>query len=298
MRRFLLVWILLVVIISACRQIASPTGTIAPDVLASTTFLADIAQHIAGDQLTVESLLPTNADPHSYQPSPRDIVRISQSRLILINGAGYETFIEPLLENAKAGTEVIEASAGVIQRKDALDRPLNDPHMWLDPNNVMIYVENIREALTHLDPDHAEVYRINAESYVIELMELNDWITDQVSQIPKQRRLLVTNHESLGYFAQRYGFTVTGTLIEGFSSSASPSAGQVVELIELIQSSGASAVFLDAADNDALAQQIAEETGVRVVTGLHLESLTEGPPAGSYIDMMKYNVTLITESLK
>jgi len=127
---------------------------------------------------------------------------------------------------------------------------------------------------------------------------LDAWIIEQVSQIPPERRLLITNHESLGYFAERYGFTIAGTVVESFSSGASPSAGQVAGLIDQIKSSGAPAIFLDASDNEALAKQIADETGVRVVTDLHLESLTDGSPAGTYIDMMKYNVTQIVEALK
>jgi ABC-type Zn uptake system ZnuABC Zn-binding protein ZnuA len=110
--------------------------------------------------------------------------------------------------------------------------------------------------------------------------------------------LLVTNHEAFGYFAERYGFTVVGTVIESFSSDAAPSAQQLAALIDQIQSSGAPAIFLDASDNATLASQIADETDVQVVTDLHLESLTEGAPAASYIEMMKDNVTKIVNALK
>ncbi len=149
---------------------------------------------------------------------------------------------------------------------------------------MVTYVENIREALTHYD--------------IAELKNLDKWITEQVNQIPRKKRLLVTNHEAFGYFAERYGFTITGTVIESFSSDASPSAQQMVALIDQIKVSGAPAIFLDASDNTALARQIASETGVRVITDLHLESLTDGAPAGTYIDMMKYNVTQIVNALK
>jgi ABC-type Zn uptake system ZnuABC Zn-binding protein ZnuA len=202
------------------------------------------------------------------------------------------------LENAGGEREVVEASAGISPREDASGEHGVDPHMWLDPNNVITYVENIREALTHYDPDGAAVYQSNADAYIAELKSLDVWIVEQVSQIPSERKLLITNHESLGYFAEQYGFTVAGTVVESFSSGASPSAGQMAGLIDQIKSSGAPAIFLDASDNESLAKQIADETGVRVVTDLHLESLTDGPPAGTYIDMMKDNVTLIVEALK
>jgi ABC-type Zn uptake system ZnuABC Zn-binding protein ZnuA len=170
--------------------------------------------------------------------------------------------------------------------------------MWLDPNRVLTYVENIRDGLTHFDPGGASVYQSNAEAYIAELTALDAWIVEQVSQIPAEQRLLVTNHEALGYFADRYGFTVIGAVVPGVSSDASTSAAQMVELIDLIKSSGAPAIFLDEVENPSLAHQIADETGVKVIEDLHLESLTDGAPAGTYIDMIKHNVTLIVKALK
>ncbi len=296
MRHFLLLFILLLTLTSCGGEPASPSGKPAPVILTSTTFLTDITRNIAGDRLTVESLLPIGADPHSYQPTPQDVTKISQSKLLIINGAGYEHFLEPLLENAGGEREIIEASAGTALRKDA--QGAADPHVWLDPNNVIVYVENIREALTHFDPDGAQVYETNADAYVRELKSLDTWIVEQVQQIPPEHKLLITNHEALGYFSERYGFTIAGTVIESFSSDASPSAQQMATLIDQIKSSGAPAIFLDASDNTTLAQQIAAETDVRVITDLHLESLTDGAPAGTYIDMLKYNVTQIVNALK
>jgi len=293
MRRFLSIWILLTFIISACGQNASTSQKADSELLTSTTILADITRNIAGARITVDSLLPIGTDPHSYQPTPRDVARITDSKLLIINGAGYEHFLESILENAGSEREVIDASAGINPGEEAVD-----PHMWLDPNNVIVYVENIREALTHFDPEGAADYQSNADAYVAELKNLDAWIVEQVRQVPEVNRLLVTNHEALGYFAERYGFTVAGTVVESFSSSASPSAGQMADLIDQIRSSSAPAIFLDASDNESLAEQIADETGVRVVTGLHLESLTEGVPAATYIDMMKHNVTLIVDALK
>ena len=272
--------------------------TTVPVILASTTFLTDIARNIAGDRVTVESLLPIGADPHSYQPTPQDVAKIEQSKLLIINGADYEHFLEPLLQNAGGMREVVEASAGINPREDAAGEHGVDPHMWLDPNNVILYVENIREALTHFDPEGAAIYKSNADVYIAELKNLDAWIVEQVNQIPIERRLLVTNHEALGDFAERYGFTIVGTVIESFSTDASPSAQHMAALLDQIKLSGAPAIFLDASDNAALAQQIAAETGVRVVTDLHLESLTDGSPAGTYIDMMKHNVTQIVNALR
>jgi len=293
MRRFLTLWILLLFTVCACEQNASPAETTDPAILASTTFLADIVRNVAGGRLSVESLLPVGADPHSYQSTPRDVARIANSQLLIINGAEYEHFLDALLENAGGERDVIEASAGL-----PISSEEPDPHLWLDPNFVITYVENIRKGVTHFDPDGAKVYQANADAYIAELKELGTWIVGQVKQIPANKRLLVTNHEALGYFSGRYGFTLIGAVVPSVSSDASPSARQMADLIEQIKASGAPAIFLDASDNESLAEQIANETGARVVTDLHLESLTEGPPAGTYIDMMKYNVMLIVNTLK
>jgi len=294
--RFIVILTIVGVTLSACGQPTSSSE--APVVLASTTFLTDITRNIAGDRVKVESLLPIGADPHSYQPTPQDVAKIEQSKLLIINGAEYEHFLESLLENAGGERKIIEASSGLRLRTDAESEQGVDPHLWLDPNNVIIYVENIREGLTHFDPDGAAIYQSNADAYVAKLEALDAWIDEQVSQIPPERRLLVTNHEALGYFAERYGFTVIGAVVPSVSSDASTSAGQMAELIEQIKSSGTPAIFLDEVENPALAEQIADETGVKVVADLHLESLTDGPPAATYIDMMKHNVTQIVNALR
>lgn len=288
---------------------ASPSSDSRPVIIASTTFLADIARNVAGDRLSVESLLPVGADPHSYQPTPQDAAKVAASKLLIVNGMDYEQFIESLLENAGGDHTVITASdglealhaeeqAGEGQAGSGHEHEAGDPHMWLDPNLVIRYVENIRDGLMAFDPEGEAFYRSNAEAYIAELQALDRWITEQVSQIAPEKRLLVTNHEALGYFAERYGFTVVGTVIESFSSGAASSAGQMADLIGQIKASGAPAIFLDASDNEALARQIAEESGVRVVTDLHLESLTDGAPAGTYLDMMRHNVSRIVEALK
>ncbi len=308
-----LIWSILLILLTACgRQpaspslaAASPASTDSPPqpvsafrVLASTTLLADIAQNVAGERVHIGSVLPVGADPHSYQYTPQDVTKVADAQLlILFDDKNYERFLEPLLYAANGNMEFVFASMGVSKAID-FDKGGFDPHIWLDPNNIILCVENIREGLTHLDPDGAAEFKSNADAYVRELQTLDAWIVEQADQVPPEKRLLVTNHESLGYFAERYGFTVVGSVLESFSADASPSAQQMAALIDEIKATNAPAIFLDAGDNPALAQQIAEETDVRVVTDLHLESLTDGTPAATYIDMMKYNVTQIVSALK
>lgn len=283
-------------------------------VLASTSFLADIAQNVAGDRVQVESLLPVGADPHAYQAAPTDVAKITESTVLILNGVEYEHFIESLLENAGGERLIIEATEGLTPHQMEEHRhegeeehaeeggedthEAGDPHMWLDPNLVITYVENIRDGLSEADPEGAETYKANADAYIMQLQELDAFIKEQVESVPAERRLLVTNHEALGYFAERYGFEIVDTILPSFSSEASASAQEIAAAVDAVKNSGAPAIFLGEVENADLANQIAAETGVKVVDTLYLESLTDGEPAATYIDMMKHNVTQIIEGLK
>ncbi|MFN8399558.1 MAG: zinc ABC transporter substrate-binding protein [Anaerolineales bacterium] len=272
------------------------------NVLASTTFLADIAQNVAGDRVQVQSLLPVGADPHAYQAAPSDVSKIANSDVLILNGLEYEHFIEPLLENAGGEHFIITATDGLtpnqIESEEASGEMVVDPHMWLDVNRATHYVENIRDGLIQADPEGAETYKANAATYIAQLLDLDQWIWEQVQTIPAEHRLLVTNHEAMGYFAERYGFTVVGSILPSFSSEAGVSAQEIAAAIESVKSSGAPAIFLGEVENTDLADQIASETGVKVVNSLYLETLTAGEPAATYVDMMKHNVTEIVNGLK
>ncbi len=174
-----------------------------------------------------------------------------------------------------------------------------DPHFWLDPNNVIKYVENIRDGLSQADPAGAAIYAKNAEAYIAQLKELDAWIVAQLKDIPPERRLMVTNHESFGYFADRYGFKIVGTIVPSVSTDASPSAQQLARLVDRVKAAHAPAVFLETGANPQLAEQLAQETGVRVVTNLYTHSITApGGQAPSYIAMMKFDVQTIAAALK
>jgi ABC-type Zn uptake system ZnuABC Zn-binding protein ZnuA len=218
------------------------------------------------------------------------------------------------LENADCDRLIIEASSGLEphhmeedageehaeedEAGEGHEHEAGDPHMWLDPNLVITYVENIRDGFIQVDPQGKEVYEQNAQAYIDRLKELDAWIVEQVDQIPADRRLLVTNHEALTYFAERYGFEVVDSILPSFSTDSSASAQEIASAIESIKDSGAPAIFLGEVENADLANQIADETGVKVVDSLHLETLTDDEPAATYIDMMKHNVTQIVEALK
>ena len=309
MKKFVYIFVIVVSLwLEACVAPTQPSDD-PLRALASTSFLADIAQNVAGDRVKVESLLPFGMDPHAYQAAPADVSKIAESDVLILNGLEYEHFIEPLLENAGGERLVIEATAGLeaypaeehaeeTESDEGGVHEAGDPHMWLDPRLVITYVENIRDGLIQADPDGADVYRENADAYIAQLKELDAFIVEQVGSIPAERRLLVTNHDALGYFAERYGFEIVDTILPSFSSEAGGSAQDIVSAIEAIKTSGAPAIFLGEVENADLANQIAAETGVTVVDTLYLESLTEGDPAPTYIAMMKHNVTEIVNALK
>ena len=269
------------------------------------TFLTDIAQNVFGDRLAVDALMPIGVDPHAFEPTPQDVARIAKSQVLITNGAGFETWLSKVLDNAGGRRLVVEAAAGLPSRQPHAgeivdpDHAEIDPHFWLDPISVIKYVENIRDALSQVDPEGKELYTKNAETYIGKLRELDAWITDQVQQVPESRRLLVTNHESFGYFADRYGFRVVGTVIPSVSTGASPSAQQLASLVDHLKATRAPAIFLETGANPQLANQLAQETGIKIVNDLYTHSVTE--PSGNaptYIDMMRYNVQKIVEALK
>jgi ABC-type Zn uptake system ZnuABC Zn-binding protein ZnuA len=299
MKRSLFLTLLLALILTACQAQPPASQTDGGlNVLATTGFLADLAQQVAGDRATVTSLIPAGSDPHAFEPAPRDVALIAESNVLVINGAGFEGWLSKTLENAGGEHLVITASQGLTPRPadDPEEHPEGDPHFWLDPVLAKTYVANIRDGLAQADPQGAEIYAANAEALTQQLDELDSWIRAQVETIPVERRLLVTNHESFGYFADRYGFKIVGAVIPSVSSSASPSAQDMARLIDQIRASGAPAIFLESGSNPKLAEQVGQDTGVKVVSGLLTHSF--GEEAQGYIAMMKWDTQLIVDALK
>ena len=292
------------VIGSGCGGASGGSSSGALDVVASTSFLADIAQNVAGDRFQVRSLVPLGTDPHGFEPTPADLKDVAGADLVIANGAGLEGSLLTTLQNAVGDVPVVDASSGLATRtpqpgEPTLDAGEQDPHFWLDPELVKTYVENITAAFSGADPAGAAVYEANAAAYEKQLDEVDAWIEAQVEQIPEADRQLVTDHVSQGYFADRYGLIIVGTVLPSASTGDSPTARQLSDLTHRIEETGAKAIFVDAGGNPQLAEQIGAETETRVVTGLLDHSLTEADgPAPTYIDMMKYNTRLIAQALR
>jgi ABC-type Zn uptake system ZnuABC Zn-binding protein ZnuA len=252
----------------------------------------------------VRSLVPLETDPHAFEPTPSDLRDVAAADLLVVNGGGLEGSLLETLKNAAGDATIVDASAGLAGRtpqpgEPALEDGGADPHFWLDPVLAGKYVAAIRDAFVAADPAGAAEYEANAAAYQKQLDELDVWIRTQVADVPEQRRKLVMNHASHGYFADRYGLEVVGTVLPGVSTGETPTARQLSDLVAAIESSGARAIFVEIDENPDLARQIAAETGVAVITDLLDHSLT-GPdgPAPTYIDMMKYDTRRIVEALR
>ncbi len=273
-------------------------------VVATTSIVADVVQQVGGDAVEVQTLLPLGSDPHSYQPAPRDMAAVADASLIFANGAGLEAFLQPLIDSAGATAKVVEVSDGITllegsaEGSDAADTHTGDPHTYTDPNNVLVWVENIRAALTELLPDKAAVFQANADRYSAELRDLDTWIRAQVETVPPENRILVTDHLVYGYFAERYGFTQVGAVIPGFSTDAAPSAQELAQIEEQIRSYNAKAIFIGEGAIPSVVKQVVEDTHVKLVKLYHSSLSSPSGDAPTYIKMMRYNVNAIVTSLK
>jgi ABC-type Zn uptake system ZnuABC Zn-binding protein ZnuA len=236
----------------------------------------------AGLAIEIEKTLPLLCDATGIASG--NIVELAKDSQSVIKLSGFQAAETPLLIGPAGGHHHHDAG---------------DPHFWLDPTKAIAYVENIRDGLSQADPAGKDVYAKNADAYIVELKELDGWIAEQVRSIPTERRQIVTNHESFGYFADRYGFTIIGTVVPSVSTGSAPSAQQLAQLVDRIKATGARAIFLETGANPQLAQQVAEETGVAVVTDLVSHSVTPPDgPAPTYIDMMRHNTQAIVNALR
>lgn len=272
-------------------------------VLATNSIIGDVVREIGKEAIELSVLLPPGADPHSFEPSPQDMLEASRARIIFINGVGLEeVFLKRLVEGASPEATIVDLSEGIellpYEGGEEEHEHEVDPHVWLDPTNVITWIRHIASALEKADPQNAGFYRQNARNYEEKLLELDVWIKETVKSIPPERRKLVMDHLALGYFARRYGFQQVGVIIPSITTLAEPSARQIAELVDLIQREKVPAIFVSSSVNPKLAEQVAKDAGVKVVP-LYIESLSQpGGPASTYLELMRYNVTAIVEALK
>ena len=273
-------------------------------VVATTNIVGDVVGQVGGDRIELTTLMGVGVDPHSYVPTPADTAAVHDAHVLFANGLGLEEFLYEMLASAGGDAVEVHLSEELAAREaegddheDEHGHEGADPHVWFNPQNVVRWVGRIEEALSILDPVNAGVFAGNATGYKRTLEELDAWILEQVATIPEAHRKLVTNHPSFGYFAERYGLEQIGTVYP-VSPSSEPSAQDIAVLQDAIREYGVPAVFAESTVNPKLAEQVARDSGVRLVP-LYTGSLGgPGSGAASYIELMRFDTGAIVEALR
>ncbi|MGE4319794.1 MAG: metal ABC transporter solute-binding protein, Zn/Mn family [Deferribacterales bacterium] len=268
----------------------------------STTQIYDMTKNIAGDDVKVMSILAPGQDPHTYSPVPADIEKVKSADVVIENGLHLEgkNWMKNLAADAKK--PLVTASDGIVPLTlEAHGEKINDPHAWFTPQNAAVYVNNITRALIHIEPDKKDNFVMRAKLYLAQLRALDGWIKKEVSVIPPDRRVLVTNHDAFNYFAAAYGFVNTAPI--GWSTGSEVGGGVTPErrekAVRSIKEMGVRTIFFETTINPKLIREIAADAGVNVGGSLYSDSMgDEGTPGETYIGMMRENVLKIVRGLK
>lgn len=260
--------------------------------------LADMIRNVGGDRVTAENIIPIGAGPEDYQPTPQDAQKIAAADIVFFNGHGLEEWLDDLFRSAaRPGQPQIAVSDGLPAIGADDEFPTGNPHFWLSAALGAAYVEKIRDGLIQVDPAGRATYTENAETYAQQLLSLNDELKRQAASIPPEARKIVTNHDAFPYFAQEYGFTIVGDLLGNAESE--PSAGELAQLVQAIRQANVKAIFAESQFSPRLAQTLADEAGVEVVSELYTDTLGEpGSQVPTYMDMLRYNMRQVVEALK
>lgn len=285
-------------LLSACGSADEPGSADGKlRVVATTTQTADFARAVGGDLVTVYEVVKANVDPHDFEPSPKDIEEVRRAAVIVSSGIGLDHWLDDMIKSSGAKGAVAEASAGASVRRTAGG---DDPHVWHSVPNAVRMVTNIGAAFAQADPSHEPEYRTNRDAYTVTLTALDQEIERQIGTLANKK--LVTNHDALGYYVERYGLEFVGSIIPSFDTSAELSARAVSDLVAKIKSTGAKAVFSEASLPPKTAQAIGREAGVKVVAGedsLYGDSLgPKGSDGATYVAMMKHNTRVIVDNLR
>ena len=285
----------LVIIVSFCSEV----GAQELNVVSTNSILADWVDHVGGNFVRSVVLVGANGDPHTFEPTPKDGVLLKKADVIFEIGLHLEPWLDKLYgsSGSKAIRDRVTEGITLIHVNGENEA---DPHVWHDVGNAVIMVQAIRDALMKADPQHSDEYRNNADIYLTKLSILNAWIVKEIANIPKERRKLVTSHDTFGYFSQRYGFTIIGAVIDSATTEAAdPSALKIAQLVKKIKASAVPAVFVENVTNPQMLKAVAREAGVKVAPKLYSDALgVPGSDGEDYIKMMTYNVQTIVEALR
>lgn len=278
-------------------------------VVATFSILGDLAAQVAGERAQVSVLVGPGADAHVYSPTPADAKTLAGANLVIVNGLGFEGWIDRLAKSAQSKARVIVASKGVKALRPREKGHAHghghghghahgavDPHAWQSVANVKIYVANIRDGLIAADPQGRAAYEANAAAYLGKLDALEAEVKTAVAAIPPARRKIVTTHEAFAYFEAAYGVRFIAP--QGVSTESGASAQDVARIIRLVRQEKAPAVFAETISDPRLSARIAQETGAKLGGALYSDQLSPpGGPAGTYIDMVRHNIRELTRAL-
>lgn len=267
-------------------------------VLTTFTVLADMTENVAGDAAIVESLTKTGAEIHGYEPTPSDLVRGQDADLILENGLNLERWTEKFY-NSLPDVPHVTLSEGFIPidiSEDAYAGKPN-PHAWMSPQNALIYVDNIRQALVELDPDNAETYNANAAAYSAEIEAIDQTLKDAIAAIPPEQRYIVTCEGAFSYIARDYGLKEVYIWPVNAERQATPR--QLERVVETVRENSIPAVFCESTVSDEAQKQVAKETGAEFAGVFYVDSLSpDNGPASTYLQLLTYNVKTLMAGLE
>jgi len=287
-------------------------------VVATFSILADLVKKVGGEDVAVTTLVGTDGDAHVYEPTPADAKAVGQAQLVVVNGLGFEGWMDRLIKSSAYSGEVVVASQGVKPRQMAEEhhdhdahhsphepdkKPADhhhdsdrDPHAWQDLGNGQIYVNNIMAALAKADPTHAEAYQQRGATYLAQLKETDQWVREQLGTVPPPQRRVMTSHDAFGYFGAAYGVEFLAPV--GWNTENEPSAKEIATLIRQIKKEGIRAIFVENMGDPRLVKQIADEAGGVVGGVLYSDALAPaGQPGDSYIGMFRHNVPALVAAI-
>jgi ABC-type Zn uptake system ZnuABC Zn-binding protein ZnuA len=297
----------LAVPLAACGDEATPQagdgdgGRLA--VVATTTQVADFARNIGGDKVAVTQILKPNIDPHDYEPTPADITAIGAAKVLVKSGVGLEKWLDETVASSGFKGATVDSSAGVqIRQGDGeKEEAAGDPHIWHNPRNAKLMVQNIAKAFTAADPAGKAAYEHNLADYSAKLDPLDADIQAKIGRLPAGDRKLVTNHDAFGYYIDRYQLEFVGSIIPSFDTSAELSAHDIDGIVAKIKQTGTKAVFSESSLPPKTAEAIAKQAGVKVVAGedaLYGDTLgPEGSAGDTYLTMEEHNTDVIVQAL-
>ena len=282
--------VLLLIGAAALFRRSSATAQDRLHVVATFSILGDLVRNVGGERVAVATLVGPNGDVHVYSPTPADAKTLANAKAVFVNGLGLEGWIDRLVTGSGSKAPVVVTSAGIKPRDRRRDgHAAADPHAWQSIANAKTYVANIRDALSSIDPAGKEFYEANAAAYVAKLDALDNEVRDAIAKIPADHRKVITTHAAFGYFGDAYGIQFVSP--EGLSTDAEPSAYDIAGVIAQIKQQKIPAVFMENISDPRLVLEIAKETGAAIGGKLYSDALSEpNGPAGSYLDMMRYNM--------